>query len=50
MKSFYSNQRNAWMDTKYYNIWLQWWFDEVRKVVQEDIILIMDNWGALKKE
>ena len=44
LKSFYSNnRRNAWMDTKEYNTWLQWRFDEVRKVTQEDTFLIMDN-------
>ena len=34
------------MDTKEYNTWLQWWFDEVRKVSKEDILLIMDNCGS----
>ena len=46
LKSFYSNQRNAWMDTKEYSTWLQWWFHEIRKVTKEDTLLIMDNWGS----
>ena len=32
LKSFYSNQTNAWMESKEYAAWLQWWFAEVRKV------------------
>ena len=49
LKSFYSNQRNALMDTNEYNTWLRWWFDEVRKVTQEDILLLMDNCGSHAK-
>ena len=46
LKSFYSNQTNAWMGSKEYNTWLQWWFVEVRKVTQNDILLIMHNRGS----
>ena len=46
LKSFYSNQTNVWMDSKEYTTWLQWWFGEVRKVTQEDILLIMHNCGS----
>ena len=46
LRSLYSNQSNAWMDTKEYNTWLQWWFHEVRKVTQEDVQLIIDNFGS----
>ena len=34
------------MDSKEYTRYLQWWFGEVRKVIQEDILLIMENWGS----
>ena len=40
-KSFYCSQRNDKMDTKEYKKRVRLWFDEVRKVAQEDILLIM---------
>ena len=40
-KSFYCSQRNGRMDTKEYKKRVRLWFDEVRKVAQEDILLIM---------
>ena len=46
LKSFYSNQTNAWMGSKEYTTWIRWWFVEVRKVTQEDIFLIMENFGS----
>ena len=49
LKLFYSNQRNAWMNTREYSTWLQLWFDEVPNVTQEEIFLIMDNCGSQKE-
>ena len=43
LKSFYNDQTNAWVDSKKHTTRLQWWFVEVRRVAQEDILLIMHN-------
>ena len=49
LKSFYRNQTNAWMDSKEYTKWLQWWFAKVRKVTQEDTLLILNNCGSYEE-
>ena len=37
---------NAWMDSEKFNIWVQWWYNELRKLNQDNILLIMDNCGG----
>ena len=46
LKTHYRSQVNAWMDSTELNCWIGWWYNEVRKFTQEDVLLIMDNCGG----
>ena len=38
------------MDSIEFKLWIGWWYNEVRKFTQEDVLLIMDNCGGNEGE
>ena len=50
LKIHYRSQANEWMDSTEFNRWIGWWYNEVRKFTQEDVLLIMGNCGGHESE
>ena len=48
LKRYYTRQGNAGMGSEKFNIWVQWWYIEVRKLNPDKILLIMDNCSGHK--
>ncbi len=46
LKNRYWNQKCAWMDAKGFVDWVQWWYNEVRKVSSGPWCLLFDNCGG----
>ena len=46
LKTQYSNQANAWIDSTHFQKWINWWYSEVRKKTNAEILVIMDNCGG----
>lgn len=50
LKLLFSSQKKASVDSIVFKRWLCCWYNEVRKVTNEDVILIEDNCGGHESE
>ncbi len=46
LKSQYSSQTNAWMDSNMFTNWIQSWYAEVKKISNGPWCIVMDNCGG----
>ena len=42
-RSYYYSQRKGWMDGTVFQVWLKWWYSEVKKRSDGPWLLILDN-------
>ena len=42
-KTRYRAQKNWWMDSNYFNTWVEWWYSEIRKKSNSPWLFIMNN-------
>ena len=45
LKSAYSLKSNLWMDSNQLEQSITWWYGEVRRLKNDDVLLIIDNFG-----
>ena len=46
LKTMYTSQKSAWMDSVGFEHWLHWWHGEVRKLSSGPWLLLLDNCGG----
>ncbi len=46
LKGIYSSQQNSWMDNVIFQKAISWWYNKVREVMQDDVLLKMDDCGG----
>ena len=50
LKSSYGSQSNAWMGSNQFEKWITWWYRKVRRLKNDDVLLIMGNCDGHERE